>query len=142
MAKFNVENTYTLSQFISAGKMNTVDYDSYSYKDKVSNGTTVSILNVVNDYMTEIKEVSVKVKLSKEEYLKYRFKPKLLSRDVYGNGELYYVIMLINGRIDVKDFDTDELRMLTINDMNTLMSLIYNAESKWILEYNYDHGTR
>lgn len=141
MAKSNIETTYTLADFIASGKMNTVDYDQFSYKDLVSNGTEVSILNVVNDYMREIKDVAVKVELSTQEYLKYRYKPKLLCRDVYGNGEVYYVIMLLNGRIDVKDFDVHELLMLRKADMNTLLTQIYNAEYKWIQEYNTEHGT-
>ena len=141
MTKSNIETTYTLADFIASGKMNTVDYDQFSYKDLVSNGTEVSILNVVNDYMREIKDVAVKVELSTQEYLKYRYKPKLLCRDVYGNGEVYYVIMLLNGRIDVKDFDVHELLMLRKADMNTLLTQIYNAEYKWMQEYNTEHGT-
>ena len=141
MAKSNIETTYTLADFIASGKMNTVDYDQFSYKDLVSNGTEVSILNVVNDYMREIKDVAVKVELSTQEYLKYRYKPKLLCRDVYGNGEVYYVIMLLNGHIDVKDFDVHELLMLRKADMNTLLTQIYNAEYKWMQEYNTEHGT-
>ena len=141
MAKSNIETTYTLADFIASGKMNTVDYDQFSYKDLVSNGTEVSILNVVNDYMREIKDVAVKVELSTQEYLKYRYKPKLLCRDVYGNGEVYYVIMLLNGRIDVKDFDVHELLMLRKADMNTLLTQIYKAEYKWMKEYNTEHGT-
>ena len=139
--RYSTETTYTLNDFIKAGKMTTVDYDNFSYKDLVSNGTEVSILNVVNDYMREIKEQAVTVKLSTEEYLKYRYKPKLLCRDVYGNGELYYVIMLLNGRIDVKDFDRDILLMLRVESMNTLLTQIYNAEYKWMNEYNTEHGT-
>lgn len=139
--RYSTETTYTLNDFIKAGKMTTVDYDNFSYKDLVSNGTEVSILNVVNDYMREIKEQAVTVKLSAEEYLKYRYKPKLLCRDVYGNGELYYVIMLLNGRIDVKDFDRDTLLMLRVESMNTLLTQIYNAEYKWMNEYNTEHGT-
>lgn len=141
MARYDTETTYTLSEFIKAGKMNTIDYDAFSYKESASNGTEVSVLNVVNDYMPEIKDYAVRVQLSTEEYLKYRYKPKLLCRDVYGNGEVYYVIMLINGRIDVKDFDTSELLMLKVADMNNLLTLIYNAEYKWMSEYNSAHGT-
>ena len=141
MAKYSTETTYTLSQFIAAGKMNTVDYDAFSYKEMLSNGTEVAVLNVINDYMTELQEVAVNVKLSTEEYLKYRYKPKLLCRDVYGNAEVYFVILLLNGRIDVKDFDVTELKMLSVADMNTYLTLIFNAESKWIREYNTEHNT-
>ena len=141
MAKYSTETTYTLSQFIAAGKMNTVDYDAFSYKEMLSNGTEVAVLNVINDYMTELQEVAVDVKLSTEEYLKYRYKPKLLCRDVYGNAEVYFVILLLNGRIDVKDFDVTELKMLSVADMNTYLTLIFNAENKWIREYNTEHNT-
>ena len=141
MAKYSTETTYTLSQFIAAGKMNTVDYDAFSYKEMLSNGTEVAVLNVINDYMTELQEVAVNVKLSTEEYLKYRYKPKLLCRDVYGNAEVYFVILLLNGRIDVKDFDVTELKMLSVADMNTYLTLIFNAENKWIREYNTEHNT-
>ena len=44
--RYSTETTYTLNDFIKAGKMTTVDYDNFSYKDLVSNGTEVSILNV------------------------------------------------------------------------------------------------
>lgn len=141
MAKYSTETTYTLSDFIKAGKMTTVDYDAFSYKECVSNGTEVTVLQTVNDYMQEIKGYAVTVKLSTEEYLKYRYKPKLLCRDVYGNGEVYFLIMLLNGRIDVKDFDISELLMLRVNDLNSIFSLIYNAESKWMTQYNTEHGT-
>lgn len=141
MAKFNTETTYTLSEFIRAGKMNTIDFDRFSYKELLSNGTEVSILNVIDDYMTELREAAVSVRLSTEEYLKYRYKPKLLARDVYGNAEVYFIILLINGRIDVKDFDISNLMMLSVDDMNRALTQIYNAESKWILGYNTEHGT-
>lgn len=141
MARYNTETTYTLNDFIKAGKMNTVDYDAFSYKECVSNGTEVSVLQTIDDYMQEIKDFAVTVKLSTEEYLKYRYKPKLLCRDVYGNGEIYFLIMLLNGRIDVKDFDTSELLMLKVDDLNNVLSLIYNAEYKWMTQYNNKHGT-
>ena len=130
MAKSNIETTYTLADFIASGKMNTVDYDQFSYKDLVSNGTEVSILNVINDYMREIKDVAVKVELSTQEYLKYRYKPKLLCRDVYGNGEVYYVIMLLNGRIDVKEHNV--FVAVKRGKVRQLLSLVQGEKIKGI----------
>ena len=138
----NLEKTYTMQQFISAGKYVTISYDKFSYKDLLSNGTKIAILNIVDDYLEELKEQSVRVKLSELERRKYRFKPKLMCRDIYGNGELYWVILRLNGIIDVKDFDFEILRMLRVDDLNTFMSNIYNAESKWMKDYNSRHGTK
>lgn len=133
--------SYTMEQFISLGRKVSLTYDRYSFKELLSNGTEISILNVVNDYMREIKENSLLVKFSENEYRKYRFKPKILSYDVYGTQDLYYVILLANGIIDEKEFDFTELLMPTTDTMNTYMSAIYNAEYRYIKEYNSAHGT-
>lgn len=141
MAAFKPENTYTVEQFISAGKLTSVSYDKLSYRDRVSNGTQVAVLNIIDDYFDEIKDQEVNVRLSKEEYRKYRFKPKLLCHDIYGNGELYWIILRLNGMIDVKEFDIDTLKMLPVEAMSTLLTQIYNAEYKWMDLYNRDHDT-
>lgn len=133
--------SYTMEQFISLGRKVSLTYDRYSFKELLSNGIEISILNVVNDYMREIKENSLLVKFSENEYRKYRFKPKILSYDVYGTQDLYYVILLANGIIDEKEFDFTELLMPTTDTMNTYMSAIYNAEYRYIKEYNSAHGT-
>lgn len=140
MATFKTSTTYTLDQFIQAGRMTTVSYNRFSYREAISNGTIVSILNVINDYMDEIQENAVNVELNREQYRKYRMKPKLLCFDVYGNTEVYWVIMLMNGIIDVKEFDMKVLKMLRVDDMETLLTNIYNSEYKWMNQYNTEYG--
>ena len=138
----NLEKTYTMQQFIALGKYVTISYDKFSYKDLLSNGTKIAVLNIVDDYLDELKDLSVRVQLSELERRKYKCKPKLMCRDIYGNPELYWVILRLNGIIDVKDFDFDVLRMVRVDDLNTYMSQIYNAESKWMKDYNSRHGTK
>lgn len=140
MAAFKPDTTYTVDQFIEAGRMTTVSYDRFSYKEQLSNGTIVSILNTIDDYMEEIEESIVNVELSREQYLKYRFKPKLLCFDIYGNGEVYWLIMRLNGIIDVKDFDFKVLKMLRVEDLESIFTSIYNAEYKWMNQYNTTYG--
>lgn len=135
------ENTYTLEEFIKAGRSVTISYDALSFKEVLSNGTEISILNVVNDYLDDIRQYQVTVLLDDKQYEKYRFKPKLLCHDVYGNPELYYIILLMNYTADVKEFDFKKIKMLNTTAMNTLMSYIYNAEKSQIDKYNTDHNT-
>ena len=135
------ENTYTLEEFIKAGRSVTISYDALSFKEVLSNGTEISILNVVNDFLDDIRQYQVTVLLDDKQYEKYRFKPKLLCHDVYGNPELYYIILLMNYTADVKEFDFKKIKMLNTTAMNTLMSYIYNAEKSQIDKYNTDHNT-
>lgn len=141
MAKYLPENTYTLEGFIAAGRSITISYDSLSYKERLSNGTEISILNVINDYLPELRELESTVLLDEEQYRKYRFKPKLLCHDVYGNPELYYIILLLNRIIDVKDFDLKKVKMIRVDALNTVLSHIYNAEKNDISAYNSAHDT-
>lgn len=140
MAKFVPENTYTVEQFISAGHRTTISYDKFSYREALSNGNIVSILNVIDDYMPEIIDFAVDVKLDRLQREKYRYKPKLLCYDIYGNTEVYWVIMRINGIIDVKEFDFEVLKMLRVADLENVLTLIYNAEYKNIDKYNTEYG--
>lgn len=130
------ENTTTIEDFIKAGKDVTLSYDSLSFKDVLSNGTIVSILNVIDDYIEELREESLLVTFSIEEFRKYQYKPKLLSIDIYGNPELYYIILLLNDMADVKEFNKQSIYLIPKTKFFNLISTIYNAEKQVIAIYN------
>jgi len=135
------EDTSTLEEFIEAGHKNTLSFSDFSFKDRLSNGTVISTLNVIDDYMDELLNLSSVVRLTQEQYNKYRFKPKLLCHDVYGNPELYYIILRLNGLADMKEFDYMQFRMLKVDYMNRFLSSVYNAEKSYINDYNSRKGT-
>lgn len=130
------QDTTTIEEFIESGKNVTITYFNLSFADMMTNGTWVSVLNVINDYMTELKNACVNVELTYEQQLAYHYKPKLLCYDVYGNPELYFIILLLNDMADVKEFTKTTVKMLKKDHMSTLLSYIYNAEKQAISNYN------
>ena len=130
------ENTTTIDELIQSGDNVTISYFNTSFIDQMSNGTWVSTLNEVSDYIDELKNASILIKLTPEQQQKYFYKPKLLCYDVYNNTELYFVILLINDMADVKEFTKPVLRMLRRDHMIQLMSNIYNAEYTSMQVYN------
>lgn len=130
------QNTTTIEQFIEAGSGVTVTYPKLSFLNTTSNGTLVTILNAISDYIDEFKQVCVNVKLNKDQQFKYHYKPKLLCQDIYGNPELFYIILLINDMADVKEFTKEIIKMPRKNDMSTILTYIYNAERTAIDSYN------
>ena len=123
----------------------------FSIKNQNKNNLKISFLennyvvkNILDDYMFELKRSAVDVKLSDEEYTKYRFRPKLLSYDVYDSTEFFYVILKLNNMYSIKQFDINPLKMLTkngINNMVEFLSTIYNAERTNIQQYNTVHNS-
>lgn len=130
------KNTTTIEEFIEAGKGTKLAYFDLSFADKLSNGNWISVLNVVNDYMDELRNASPIVELTTEEQVKYYYKPKLLCADVYGTPEIYFLILLINDMADVKEFTKPHIKMLRTDHLNEILSSIYNAERAAINRYN------
>lgn len=130
------QNTSTIEEFINSGSGITITYYNLSFNDMLSNGTVVSVHNVISDYLDELKDAAVYVSLNQDQQFKYMYKPKLLCNDLYGNPELYFIILLLNDMADVKEFTKPVIRMLSKNNMSELLTLIYNAEKQAILNYN------
>lgn len=130
------QNTTTVEEFIDAGRSVTINYFNLSFLDRSQNGTIVTSLNAINDYMGELRDACVNVKLTPEQQQAYFYKPKLLCYDIYGNPELYFIILLINDMADVKEFTKPIIKMLKKEHMSMLISLIYNAEKAAIEAYN------
>lgn len=124
--------TYTIEQFMKSNK-DLISYDSLSLLEK-NNNNIIVIYNLINEYLDELQDSAVTIRLSDLEYIKYKFKPKLLSYDIYGSTELFFIILIINNICNVKEFDFRELKMLKIEHLNKLLSIIYNNEYDTIVK--------
>lgn len=128
--------TTTIEDFIESGNGVTISYFNLSFTDKASNGTMVTVRNTVSDYIEELKNAAVNVELTREQQQTYFYKPKLLCYDIYGNPELYFIILLMNDMADVKEFTKPVIKMLKKEHISELMGYIYNAESIAMKTYN------
>lgn len=125
------EETYTVEQFISSAPTNQISYSKLCIYQKI-NTVYMATHNVLNDYRKEIRDATVTIKLSDEEYRKYRFRPKLLAYDIYGDTELYFMILFANNICNVKEFDSKKIKMIKYDTLQTILSSIYNSESNII----------
>lgn len=130
------QNTTTIEDFVTAGQNISISYQNLSFLYTLTNGTSLSILNVIADYIKEIQNACVNVSLDQAQQFKYFYKPKLLCSDIYGNPELYYIIMLINDIVDVKEFTKPIIKMPRKAHMSDIISMIYNANKEDIDNFN------
>lgn len=128
--------TYTLKQFVALKESDKMTYPNYSIMERsLTNPKLVySINNLIYDYMTEINQLRKTVKVSIEEKIKYQYRPKLLSYDIYGTTELYFMILAMNGMCNLKEFELMDLQFyaLTPVDLSNMLNEIYNAETNHI----------
>ena len=134
--------TYTLAQLINCQSDTDSNYQNLSFVDEIfyqfaNERIKYPAYNVVGDYIDAIREeYCIPIVLTDEELIKYNYRPKLLAAEIYGNGELGYIILMVNDMYSVKQFTRHELILPTKNNMSTLCSQLYNANITAIQKYN------
>lgn len=129
--------SFTLDQFADSKSSNDISYYSMSLLEKdPSTNIEYDVFNVISDYMNELKQMSHPVTLSETEYYTYRFKPKLLAKYLYGNTELYFIILWINDMWSVKDFNLRTIKLIKNTELSEVLSKINASEKSFIKAYN------
>lgn len=128
--------TYTLEQFAACQSSETMSYHNLSFVD-THDSIKFDTYNVLSDYIDELRdEYSVSVTLTDDELDQYKYRPKLLCHRIYGNGELAFIILLINDMCSVKDFTKKKLLMPRKQTMQNLVRYLFNANREAIQTYN------
>lgn len=135
--------TYTLEDFISLSGNDDLTYYKFIIKNYLD-GATYTGHNLLDYYLPELKKLCLKIKdFTYDERMKYKYRPDLLSYDVYKTVGLDWLILICNGIIDPKEFDLSVLKVLRLPNVHVLkefMSEVYASESDWIsignVEYN------
>lgn len=122
--------TYTIEQFIDSEPSTKISYDTFSFYEKVDTDYIITH-NILDDYREEILSACEEndVELSQKEFFKYSQRPKLLAHDIYGNGELFFIILFINNICDVKEFNKKHIKLIKKSKLNEILSAIYNNQS-------------
>lgn len=129
--------SFTLDQFADSKSSNDISYYSMSLLEKdPSTNIEYDVFNVISDYMNELKQMSHPVTLSETEYYTYRFKPKLLAKYLYGNTELYFIILWLNDMWSVKDFNLRTIKLIKNTELSEALSKINASEKSFIKAYN------
>lgn len=123
----NSDMTYTIEDFINSSNSSDINYETTSLIQRI-NGYTMISYNIFNDYIDELNDLAVYVTLTNEEYNKYLYRPKILSFDLYGSTELYFLILMLNNICNVKEFNFKRLKLLKVDDLQKFISAVYNSE--------------
>lgn len=127
------ELTYTVEDFIKITSMDNISFEQLSFLDK-SNDIIMITYNILNDYKDEIDDLTVTINLTDDEFLKYCYKPRMLSYDIYGDTEMFFIILFVNNICSAKEFNKRKIKMLRKSHMEEILSLIYNSEKYNIIK--------
>ena len=133
--------SHTLEEFKAAYNNRSVVpiYSSFCYQEK-NGGIKYVVKNVLDDYLYELKKLAINIELTNDEIVKYNYKPKLLSADIYGMTDFFYIILLLNAICNIKDFhDINPLKLIPSDSLGNYLSSITTNESTNIKKFNSYH---
>ena len=130
-----------IQQFISNKPTIGTDYQNMSLVEERDNIQFPVVNLITDDYFDEFKKASVRVELTEDEILKYKYRPKLLSYDIYDNAELYYIILRLNDLYNVKDFNLGKkyLYLIPKAKLKEYLSDVYTQENANAKTFNDNH---
>lgn len=133
--------TSTLEEFVAVGEDSSITYSSLSFQEIIGD-ISFPLHNVISDYIDDLIAISEEVELSEDDKYVYKYRPKLLSEFLYGNGELYYIILLINGMCNMKEFTLNgPIRVISRKNLLNMIKQIYKSEKSQIESYNEDRDS-
>lgn len=122
--KYNIKSCSTINELTQYGEALAISMDKLHTKKVLtrSDGTKVvfNYLSILDKYYDYLNDLAVTVKLSDDEYAKYKYKPKLLCYDVYNNLDMAPLILRLNHMTSVTDFTKQEIRMFKTDIFSTL----------------------
>lgn len=135
--KRNALYAHTLEEFINSGNSDKIPtYDTWCFVDNYNN-IKFTVKNVLDDYLVELRNLATNVYFTPEDLTKYNYKPKLLSATLYGTTDLFYIILLMNGICNVKEFvNINPVKLIKKDDLFSFLSNIITGEKKNIEMYN------
>ena len=131
----------SIQQFISNKPTIGTDYQNMSLVEERGNIQFPVVNLITDDYFDEFKKASVRVELTEDEILKYKYRPKLLCYDIYDNAELYYIILRLNDLYNVKDFNLGKkyLYLIPKAKLKEYLSDVYTQENANAKTFNDNH---
>lgn len=131
--------TYTLDDFVAMQIVDDMTYYNFSILEVINKVEHLSI-NLVEEYLEELKMLAVTVVLSDEEFNKYKYNPDLLAFDLYKSVQLDFVILLLNDMYDPKEFAKKSLKLVYTSDLSVFLSSVYSKEYGWIQQNRADNN--
>ena len=132
----NINSPYlSIQEFINRKAYTTISYQNLSYTQPFSD-IIFPIKNILEDYIEYFKDKAIEVTFTNDEFLTYKYKPRLLSRYIYGTTELFFIILAINGMASEKEFSKKTIKLIPSDILSDMIQSIYNAEHQNIESYN------
>lgn len=131
------EVTGTMKDYIGSKEYSPISYHNSAIL-QLYGDISYPVYNIFMDYMDELEKISIRVRLSDDEFDKYQFRPKILAYDLYGSTELYFLLMLLNKICDEKDFNSKVITIIDPTQISVVNDILI-AETDYLNDNHFEN---
>ena len=129
MDEMNPATTYNIDDFIDAKVIDDLTFYNFSILEMFQDVEHLDH-NLIEDYLDLLP--TEQLTLTNAELNRYRYKPDILSYDIYGSTQLDFVILLVNDMIDPKEFDRKKIRLPFASKLSEFLETVYRSNYEYI----------
>lgn len=129
-------NNSTIKSLVEYGKELTITSVDLHYKTVITNTKGEKIIVNINalfeKYYEMLLDTVETVELTGDEYYKYRYKPRVLSNDLYGTPELHFMLLRLNNMCSITEFDKTEIKVFGTGLVSLLNEIMIHEYDDYV----------
>ena len=133
MQNADTTKSYLIEDAIKYGKNNSFTLENTSLYNQIDQIKIPTSNLFYEKYRGLILNNCVKVKIPENGMVKYKFRPKLLSYDLYGTVDLWYLLLWINNMYSSTQFNEQTIYIFNPDKINILVRIV-NMEAEVVYE--------
>lgn len=90
----------------------------------------VPFSSIISKYKNYLSRIIISYKLNEKEQIKYAYKPKAFSEDIYGTTELWDTLLILNNCKSVMDFTPKTIKMYDPREFKSYLNEILIIEEE------------
>lgn len=121
----------TITELIESVNEEEISYRNLHTNAYIKNNNEIIKIpykSIISDYMPFLKETAIDATFTDDEKEMYRYKPKMLSNDLYDTTELWSALLELNNMVSIADFQTEKIKVFDPDELKELLNEIMIME--------------
>lgn len=128
MKNIDTTNINKVKEYLNNGIDNSFILTNF-LKKELENSNEIIVFNILKEKYYELLDANkILIEFDETTYNKYKYKPKLLSYDLYGTIDLWYLLIIINDFKSITDFNKKQIFILSPDKINTIIVKIIEMQ--------------
>lgn len=125
----------SMSEMIEYGKSLSISQDALAFPVKIQTSLYDNIIinyeTMYSGYLEQLQEYLVEYTMSDQEYIKYKYQPKLFCYDKYGIMDVAYILLRVNQMSSTLEFTKKKIKIFNENFFDMLLEIQILEDEKY-----------